>query len=86
MDFAGWTALYCWPDCLLLEGDYRGALGGFRTALQSARERGQSPTVAYQLEGRSMALSGLGRHAKALEAAVNAALCLKLGEAYPVEG
>ena len=68
-DFAGWTALYCWPDCPLLDGDYPAALDGFRAALRSARERGQSPTVAYQLEGMSMALSGLGRHDEALEAA-----------------
>ncbi len=67
-DFAGWTALYCWPDCALLDGDHGAALDGFRAALQSARERGQSPTVAYQLEGMSMALSGLGRHEDALQA------------------
>lgn len=68
-DFAGWTAPYCWPDCRLLSGDYPTALAGFRAALVSARERAQTPTVAYQLEGIAISLSGLGRHAEALEAA-----------------
>jgi predicted ATPase/DNA-binding SARP family transcriptional activator len=68
-DFAGWTALYCWPDCRLLIGDHAAALDGYRAALRSARERVQSPTVAYQLEGIAMSLSGLGRHEEALEAA-----------------
>jgi predicted ATPase/class 3 adenylate cyclase len=67
-DFAGWTALYCWPDCPLLAGDYALALDGFRAALRGARERAQAPTVAYQLEGIAIALSGLGRHHEALEA------------------
>ncbi len=68
-DFAGWTAPYCWPDCRLLSGDYATALAGFRAALSSARERAQTPTVAYQLEGITISLSGLGRHHEALEAA-----------------
>jgi len=68
-DFAGWTALYCLPDCRLLEGDYEGALDGFRATLRSARELARPGTVAYQLEGILMALSGLGRHDEALEAA-----------------
>ncbi len=68
-DFAGWTAPFCWPDSRLLEGDCAAALDGFRAALRSARERAQSPTVAYQLEGITMSLSGLGRHHEALEAA-----------------
>jgi len=41
----------------------------FRAALRSARERGQPPTVAYQLEGMAIALAGLGRYEDALEAA-----------------
>jgi hypothetical protein len=68
-DFAGWTALYCWPDCALLSDDYQTALDGYCTALRGARERSQSPTVAYQLEGIAMALAGLDRHDEALEAA-----------------
>ena len=68
-DFAGWTALYCLPDCSLLEGDYQAALDGFRAALRGARVRARPPTVAYQLEGITMSLSGLGRHDEALEAA-----------------
>jgi predicted ATPase/DNA-binding SARP family transcriptional activator len=68
-DFAGWTALYCWPDCALLSGDYQTALDGYRAALRGARERSQSPTVAYQLEGIAMALAGLDRHEEAIEAA-----------------
>jgi predicted ATPase/DNA-binding SARP family transcriptional activator len=68
-DFAAWTAPFCWPDCTLLTGAYRTALDGYRAGLRSARERGQSPTMAYQLEGISMSLSGLGRHDEAMEAA-----------------
>lgn len=68
-DFAVWTAPYCWPDCKLLDGDFGAALAGYRQALLSARERAQSPTVAYQLEGITMSLSGLGRHDEAFEAA-----------------
>jgi predicted ATPase/DNA-binding SARP family transcriptional activator len=68
-DFAGWTALFCWPDCSLLAGDYRTALDGYRAALRSARERVQPNTVAYQIEGMVIALSGLGRHDEAVEAA-----------------
>jgi predicted ATPase/DNA-binding SARP family transcriptional activator len=68
-DFAGRTALYCWPDCFLLAGEYQTALDGYRAALRTARERAYSPTVAYQLEGIAIALSGLGRHDEALEAA-----------------
>ncbi|HWE54117.1 MAG TPA: BTAD domain-containing putative transcriptional regulator [Acidimicrobiales bacterium] len=67
-DFAGWTALFCWPDSALLNGDYESALDGYRDALRGARERSQSPTVAYQVEGIAMALAGLGRHEEAIEA------------------
>jgi predicted ATPase/DNA-binding SARP family transcriptional activator len=68
-DFAASSALYCWPDCLLLEGEYEAALETYGAALRGARESGQAPTVAYQLEGIVISLSGLGRHDEALEAA-----------------
>jgi len=68
-DFAGTSALYCWPDCLLLEGDYDNAIDAYRAALHGARERAQAPTVAYQLEGIVISLAALGRHHDALEAA-----------------
>jgi predicted ATPase/DNA-binding SARP family transcriptional activator len=68
-DFAATTAQFCWPDCKLLAADYAAALGGFQVALKGARERAQTTTVAYQLEGIVMSLSGLARHQEALEAA-----------------